>query len=322
MFDEWFTGKELMEMELPEISWAVPGLLPEGLVLFAGKQKIGKSFFLLNLGLAVAGGKEVISGMPIEKGRVLYLALEDGLTRLQSRLDKMLDGGVAPRELMFVTRSKKLLEGGLEDIEEFLVSYPDTRLVMIDVWQSMKPKHKQNADAYEEAYEYLTPLKRLAEEHHVSIVVVQHMRKSSAVEVVDEIYGSTGISAVADNIVVLSKESNGGRFLTVKGRDIQERKYALEFDEQVSTWRVIASDEQAEELCVASELAHFIRLVEASHGGITRLEASRRLQKTLDGIDSLARRAVKEGKIKRDRGTYCPVRVPALAGIDDDRDPD
>ena len=32
-----FTAKELMAMDLPPIRWVVPGLVPEGLTVFAGK---------------------------------------------------------------------------------------------------------------------------------------------------------------------------------------------------------------------------------------------------------------------------------------------
>jgi len=315
-------AKGLMEMNIPEVEWAVPGLFPEGLVLFAGKQKLGKSFLLLNIGLAIAEGREVIPGRPVEQGRVLYLALEDGPGRLQNRLGKMLDRRQAPDKLDIAFRSQKLQEGGLDDIEEYLNTHGDTKLVMIDVLQSVKPKHKQNADSYEESYEYLTPLKRLAEKYHVCIVVVQHMRKSSAKDVIDEIYGSTGNTAVADNIVILAKESNGDKALTVTGRDIKETSYALVFDPNIATWAISLTQRQEDEIDLPGELMLFIRLVDEYPGGITRLETSRKPGKSLDGIDSLARRAVKEGKIRREKGVYYPVRTLVAAVIDDDIDDD
>ena len=39
-----FTAAELMAFEFPEARWAVPGIIPEGVTLLAGKPKQGKSW--------------------------------------------------------------------------------------------------------------------------------------------------------------------------------------------------------------------------------------------------------------------------------------
>ncbi len=44
-----FTAAELMAAELPPVRWAVPGIVPEGVTLFAGKPKLGKSWAALGL---------------------------------------------------------------------------------------------------------------------------------------------------------------------------------------------------------------------------------------------------------------------------------
>lgn len=51
-----FTAASLMALELPEIRWAVPGILPEGITLLAGKPKLGKSWFAFGLAIATASG--------------------------------------------------------------------------------------------------------------------------------------------------------------------------------------------------------------------------------------------------------------------------
>ncbi len=38
-----FTAAEIVAEELPPVRWVVPDLLPEGVTLLAGKQKLGKS---------------------------------------------------------------------------------------------------------------------------------------------------------------------------------------------------------------------------------------------------------------------------------------
>ena len=55
-----FTAADLQGMEFPPINWVVPGVLPEGLTILAGKPKLGKSWLALDMALAVAGGGSVL----------------------------------------------------------------------------------------------------------------------------------------------------------------------------------------------------------------------------------------------------------------------
>jgi hypothetical protein len=56
-----FTAAELMAEELPEARWIVPDVLPEGVTFLAGKPKVGKSWMVLGIGLAVATGVVALS---------------------------------------------------------------------------------------------------------------------------------------------------------------------------------------------------------------------------------------------------------------------
>jgi RecA-family ATPase len=76
------TAAQLDDTDIPPLSWTVPGLLPEGFGILAAAPKIGKSWLVLSLGLAVAMGTPFL-GVPVEQRPVLYLALEDGKRRLQ-----------------------------------------------------------------------------------------------------------------------------------------------------------------------------------------------------------------------------------------------
>jgi DNA-binding transcriptional MerR regulator len=73
---KYLTIKEIMNLQVKEPSWLIPGFLPEGLSLFAGRPKIGKSWLALQIALTC---------MQIGK-KVVYYALEDTPGRLQKRL--------------------------------------------------------------------------------------------------------------------------------------------------------------------------------------------------------------------------------------------
>jgi len=94
-----FTAAELVAEELQPVRWVVRGLLPEGVTLLAGKPKLGKSWLALGLGVAVASGGVALGTKPVDRGDVLYLALEDNPQRLQGAPREDVDGRSCARAL-------------------------------------------------------------------------------------------------------------------------------------------------------------------------------------------------------------------------------
>jgi len=72
------TAAELQTKQFPPLRFVVPDLIPEGLTLLAGKPKVGKSWMVLDIAIAVASGRYTLGNLKPEQGDVLYLALEDG----------------------------------------------------------------------------------------------------------------------------------------------------------------------------------------------------------------------------------------------------
>ena len=87
------SARELARQELSPVRYVVHRLVPEGLTLFAGDAKIGKSWAVLGMGLAVTTGERVFGYFDTEPGDVLYFALEDSRQRLKDRLDTLGKGG-------------------------------------------------------------------------------------------------------------------------------------------------------------------------------------------------------------------------------------
>lgn len=50
------TAAALWDMKHNPTRWAVPGILPEGVCILAGKPKVGKSWLALDLALSVGAG--------------------------------------------------------------------------------------------------------------------------------------------------------------------------------------------------------------------------------------------------------------------------
>ena len=79
---------ELYDTVYPPKIPIVDGLIYAGTYLFVGAPKVGKSFFMAQLGYHVSMGIDLWD-YPVRKGTVLYLALEDDYARLQKRLSRM-----------------------------------------------------------------------------------------------------------------------------------------------------------------------------------------------------------------------------------------
>jgi hypothetical protein len=224
----------LESTEFPPVSWIVEGLIPEGLTLLAGKPKIGKSWWALDLAIAVAGDGWAMCGLKPISGDVLYCALEDNRRRLKRRMRKLIEKGWPPR-LALTTRWRRLNEGGIADLQSWCETAANPRLVILDTLAGVRPI-KTNA-GYAEDYDALADLHRLANDLGIAVVVLHHTRKMHAEDPIDEISGTLGLSGAADTVMVLNRTSAGAT-LYGRGRDIEEFEHAVEFNKESCRWRI------------------------------------------------------------------------------------
>ena len=134
----------LLYQPLDKPRFVVDGLIPTGLILFCGSQKIGKSWLMLKLCLCVSAGLPFWE-METRAGDVLYLCLEDTFFRIQDRLFRLTDE--ADSRLHFAVASCKLTDGLIVQLEDYLKEYPDSRLIVIDTLQKVRTASKDNAYA-------------------------------------------------------------------------------------------------------------------------------------------------------------------------------
>lgn len=225
----------------------VEGLVVEGLTVLGGKPKLGKSWLVLNLAVAVANGEVALGNIDrtVTETGVLYLALEDGERRMKERLG-MIGIESPPENLYLVHEWPRLDSGGLEHLRNALDLYPDIGVVVIDTLGRIRGPRKRG-DWYGEDYEVLGALHDLAREHPgLAIIVVHHNRKDDApADYIDALSGSTGIGGSPDVVIVLQRgrgEVDG--VLNITGRDIPEDERALLFAEGVWTEVGSATDFQ------------------------------------------------------------------------------
>jgi hypothetical protein len=234
------TAADLLDKDLPEVRYIIPGYIAEGLTLLGGKPKLGKSWLILGCAIAVATGGYALGSVPVDEGDVLYLALEDNERRLQSRLNQLLPTGTRPERLYIDTTCQRLDGGLLDDLRTWVTSVTNPRLVIVDVLNKICPAQKNNEGIYDYDVRSLEGLQSLAAEYGIAIIVVHHTRKAEAEDPFDCLSGSTGLSGTADATLVLARDSQGVT-LYGRGRDIEEIETALSFDRSSGHWMILGA---------------------------------------------------------------------------------
>lgn len=133
---ESINGKDLMEMDLPPLHYTISTILPHGFFILAGGAKVGKSWLAEQISYAVASGGQIWGYQAIQS-EVLYLGLEDTVTRLQSRFE-MLEAYEGMENIHFVLKANSITSGVEEDIRDYLTLHPNIKLVVIDTLQHIR----------------------------------------------------------------------------------------------------------------------------------------------------------------------------------------
>lgn len=307
-----WTLTDLMAADFPAPRWAVPGVIPEGVTLFAGPPKVGKSWLLLGLSIAVASGGVALGRITVDPGEVLYLALEDTPRRLQSRAGKILQGAQPPDGLTLSTACPPLPDGGAEAIAGWLDRNPGARLVIIDVFARVRGPVAPGTSAYDADYRAVERAKDIADSYGVAVVLCHHTRKMASPDFLAEVSGTNGLAGAADTIVAL-KRSRGeaDAVLHITGRDVDESELAMEFAADVGAWNLL--DGPASDYTLSETRRAILRCVREHEGaGPKRIAEA-------TGIDAAAvkvalGRMVDDGQLDQaGRGHYIAPPTPVTS---------
>jgi DNA-binding transcriptional ArsR family regulator len=289
----YLTLKEIMNLQVKEPTWIIPSLLPEGLTFLVGKPKIGKSWLALQIALTcIEWGK-----------RVVHYALEDTENRLKNRLKVL---GIEnteklPENAIFSCSLPRIGKGAIKELRRCVAEFkPD--LIIIDPWIKVKPVGK-GKDVFLEEYRALEVLKDFSREEGVSILVVHHARKAAGDDPLDEVLGSTGQTAVVDNVILLKRrrgEKTG--ILQLILRDFEGGDLGLRFE---NGWK-IAGD--AKEVMLAEEqrkIVEAIKALEKMGEKATPKAIAEIVGKTQGAVKVALLDLVQKGIVsKRERGIY------------------
>jgi RecA-family ATPase len=233
-----WTGEELVTQDLGEVQWLIKDILPQGFLFLAGRPKIGKSFMTLQMCASIVTGQNFLGHEVMQRGRVLYISLEDNRRRLKKRIMNM--GLYADAKdlssLEIEERWDPLNKGGNIKLIERL-SKKKYVLCVIDTYAKAFLM-KDNNDAVE-ATRVLAPLYELTRGGDFSFEFVDHHRKNNQYsgDVIDDISGSGAKGGVADTVWSLRRErGKQDAFLEIASRDAEIDRIDLVFDKDRTLW--------------------------------------------------------------------------------------
>ena len=229
------TLDELMDNVFEGKFAVIENLLYTGAYILAGAPKIGKSFLVAQIAHHVSTGQD-LWGYKVHQGTVLYLALEDDESRLQSRMFRMF-GVEGTSSLHFATNAKMIGSGLDEQLEKFVREHSDTKLIIVDTLQKVR-EVVNDSYSYSSDYEVIGKLKQFADRYGVCVLIVHHTRKQPAGDSFEMISGTTGLLGCADGALLMQKEkrTNSKATLEVVGRDQPDQRLYLSKDQESLVW--------------------------------------------------------------------------------------
>ena len=208
---EFISSVEIMNTPMKKQRFIIDGMIYPGLHILSGDPKIGKSWMMMDMCLAVAKGENFL-GRKTEQGQVVYMALEDTFISLQSRMYELTD---EPSEnLNFALIANSIGSGLEEDLQECKNRFSNLKMIVIDTLQKIRSTidSKYGAD-----YRELSVLKSIVDRLGIAIILVHHNRKAHDSNPNNLISGTNGIAGCADGLLVFTRSGNNAK-LHISGR--------------------------------------------------------------------------------------------------------
>ena len=240
----FYSVPDLSEAERRPPEFLIEGMLPCGMTVLSGAPKIRKSFFALQLAIAVATGQPFF-GRKTTQCDVVYFDLEGSKGRISSRTAQM--STEIPRNVYVANRlTEKLSDGLVEKLRFLHWQRPSIRLIIIDTYSRAKggtPKGN-GANAYDQDVAFLEPIQRMALDENIAILFTTHDKKGASLmsDSFERLSGTMGISGSADcvmNLIADGDRADGKAQIEVNPRDAKGFKLQLAFDNRCLEWQQI-----------------------------------------------------------------------------------
>jgi len=259
----------------------------------------------LQLSIAVANGTKALGRFTTRQGRVLYLGLEDSPRRMKYRFSLLLTDDKSMVNVDLEYKLPSLHPEGHAVLEACLsAASPPYALLVLDTFVAAVGSGRKGTNPFREDYSEINMLREMARKFNISILLVHHTRKEikgDSSEALDQVMGTTGVTAAADSIIVIARRKDV-LALVVKGKDTEiSDELAIMFNlEDGSGWTVQGN---AGAVAITAERRAIVDLLKAS-GPLEPREIAERLGKVGATVRSSLARMMQDGLLARSGKTY------------------
>lgn len=253
-----FTLEELFERKLEhETEWILKGIIPNrGVSIVFAPPRMGKTFWLIDICQAIAGGKEPMNAteFAVSKGKVLYISLEDTLQSFRERAEHLGLNNAHVRKNFHIAVNWRPFQNdsGINDIQRWIHEHENAKLVVIDTYVTVKSRQKESSKAsgYEFGTEELTKLRKLCRLYNIGIILVWHTTKATMSLELESInkdnfmqyaMDSTSLTASTDSAIMLFRQAernNEGKLLA-KPKTGPAIELNMHYSEEKCKWEII-----------------------------------------------------------------------------------
>jgi hypothetical protein len=272
-------GLELLERDMPAISYNADPWIPEGLGITAGRPKAGKSTFVRQKLAAVAGGTDLF-GSRCSGARCAFLTLEENDRQTRHKLELAGFAHEALVRILFFFDWPRGADGALQ-LARLLDRDDDIKYVAIDSLTRFRAVPDARTPAFTADYEAVTALQKICKARPgLTIEVVHHTRKMKSEDPLEDISGTFGLSAGVDWYNVLRPHEDGA-VLHVGGRLWDRDVSQFQLRRANQRWELVGdylgiSDIQAATLAALRDSGGMTPTQGAQRLGISRQSAMER----------------------------------------------
>jgi len=210
---------DISDWDCESLEWIIEGVVAKGnLVLVAGMTQTGKTLLWLYMTLLMLCGGKLFGRLPVNPVRkALYVTLEDPPRRIRDRILEMRgDFEIEPGQFnVYFAHGLAISDPNYFAHLRDLIIKNKYDLVVIDTYQKATPGISSFND--EQQSEILHRLSNLTRELGVTIIVLDHIRKTLSGKkrnqiTVDDIKGTGGKAQNADCYILMEREGSNLKF--------------------------------------------------------------------------------------------------------------
>lgn len=300
-----YTGTELLNTEFKEPIPLVPEVLMLGsCVLLIGPAKTGKSWFALQLAIAISTGGMFLDKWKCNKRKkVLYLANEDAERTVKERLAKLKPENTDNLKIMFNWKARG--QEAVNRVKNYVKENKQTRLVIIDCLGTVRGK-SNNKSIYLDDYMEIERWRDLCHElTGVTILIIHHPKKTigfnaNDYDIMELISGSNGLGGAADRIMIMLRKRNDNvAKLYSYGRDSKDKSFGMYWEdvEHGPGW-LIKGDGDIKKIEMKEDWKKIINVMEEYKEPMTQVQISNLVGCTQSNISQLMPDLIEEGFVK------------------------